>query len=139
MDASVLNELREAGFHEMRRTYDDPRTVEVARRYRLCHFVNKRDRDRYPIYGGIGNLTQLLEAIRIRTQCLERSPSVSTFRGRSGSGRQELLGESNDRIQFPEREDSDYTHVKNTLIRFTASNFGICQHVNRVGCITLET
>ena len=49
--ASVLYELREDDFHEIRRTYDDPRTVEVAGRNRLCHIAHKGDRDRYPISG----------------------------------------------------------------------------------------
>ena len=34
---------------EIGRTYKDPRTVEVAGRYRLCHIAHKDDRDRYSI------------------------------------------------------------------------------------------
>ena len=50
--ALVLYELQKADFHEIRRTYDDPRTVEVAGRNRLCHIAHKGDRDRLPISGG---------------------------------------------------------------------------------------
>ena len=84
--ALVLYELREADFHEIRRAYGDPSTVEVAERTRLCHTTHKRnqklypipeddqelhpipedDQESHPIAGAIRNLTQSLRAIRIR-------------------------------------------------------------------------
>ena len=52
MYASVLYELREADFHEIRRAYEDPRTVEVAGRNRLGHIAHTGDRDQYLVSGG---------------------------------------------------------------------------------------
>ena len=49
--ASVLNELREAGFHEIRRACDDPRIVEAARKNRLCHIAHTDDRSQYLFSG----------------------------------------------------------------------------------------
>ena len=52
MYVSVLYELREADFHEIRPTYIDPRAVEVAGRDIIFHIAHKGDRDLYPISGG---------------------------------------------------------------------------------------
>ena len=50
----ILSTIRtaKADSHKIRRTYDDPRTMEVAGRKRLCHIANKGDRERYPVSGG---------------------------------------------------------------------------------------
>ena len=57
--ASVLNELREAGFHEIRRAYADPRTVEAAERNRLGHTAHTGDSDQYLVSGGDQKLHQI--------------------------------------------------------------------------------
>ena len=76
VNASVLYGLREADFHEIHRAYDDPKTVEVAGRTRLCHTAHKSNQKLHPIAEGdqeshpiavvIRNRTQLPRAIRIR-------------------------------------------------------------------------
>ena len=54
MYASVRYELRESDFHEIRRTYEDPRKVEAAwRGDKICRIANEGGRDLYPISGGV--------------------------------------------------------------------------------------
>ena len=91
MYASVLYELREADFHEIRREYDDPRTVKVSGRTRLCHTAHTSNQKLHPIAGG-DQESHLLSG------------------GDQGPVRQESLGKSSYRIHFPETEDSDYTY-----------------------------
>ena len=121
--ASVMYELREADLHEIGRAHEDPKADKVAVRHRPNHMTCKGDHDQYLIPGGDQELHSIAGGRSVIVpSCWRRSVIVPSCRGRSeiapdrwgrsGSRRQKSLGESDDRIHFPETENSDYTHFE---------------------------
>ena len=96
---------------KIRRTHEGLRADKVAVRNRPNHMTRKGDRDQYRI----PECDQELHSIAGGNQesYLVAKDDRKSHLIASGCRRQNSLGESDDRVHFPETEDSDYTQFKN--------------------------